>query len=138
MPRSIRVTAGKPQCLAISVAFDDHGEIVPSRGVTSSSVPLCVTGGGCRSVGQDAFELVLTRSVQRLLQMNEMPEFGIDLQTWKVCNCGLQQFFPTECREGVASSELEELRHDEQVMVKRDFTRKRAQAAERHALKLPS
>jgi hypothetical protein len=29
------------------------------------------------------------------------------------------------------------LRHDEQMMVKRDFTRNRTVAAERHALKLP-
>jgi len=42
-PRSMRPTAGRPQCFAMSVAFDDQGEIVPSRGVTSSSVPCWTT-----------------------------------------------------------------------------------------------
>jgi hypothetical protein len=70
--------------------------------------------------------------------MNEMPEFGVDLQAGQIGSHGLKQFFPTECREGVASSEPEELRHDGQMMVKRDFTRNRTVAAERHALKSPS
>src|SRR3990167_7628665 len=33
-PRSIRFTAFNSHSWAISVAFDDHGEIVPSRGTT--------------------------------------------------------------------------------------------------------
>jgi hypothetical protein len=32
--RSIRVTAVSPEVWAMSVAFDDHGEIVPRRGTT--------------------------------------------------------------------------------------------------------
>ena len=35
-PRSMRATAPSPQLRAMSVAFDDHGEIVPRRGTTSS------------------------------------------------------------------------------------------------------
>ncbi len=31
--RSIRVIDASPQTCAMSVAFDDHGDIVPSRGV---------------------------------------------------------------------------------------------------------
>ena len=38
-PRSMRRTAASPQLRAMSVAFDDHGEIVPGRGTTSSSAP---------------------------------------------------------------------------------------------------
>ena len=33
-PRSIRRSASSPQLRAISVAFDDHGEMVPKRGST--------------------------------------------------------------------------------------------------------
>ena len=32
-------TASSPQCRAMSVAFDDHGEMVPMRGTTSMSSP---------------------------------------------------------------------------------------------------
>ena len=39
MPRSMRATADRPQLRAMSVAFDDHGEIVPGRGTTSRSAP---------------------------------------------------------------------------------------------------
>ena len=35
MPRSKRVILAKPQLWAISVDFDDQGEIVPGRGVTN-------------------------------------------------------------------------------------------------------
>jgi hypothetical protein len=35
----MRVTAAKPHWRAISVAFDDQGEMVPRRGVTSFSAP---------------------------------------------------------------------------------------------------
>ncbi len=35
MPRSMRVTAARPQTCAMSVALLDHGEIVPGRGTTS-------------------------------------------------------------------------------------------------------
>ena len=40
MPRSMRVTAVRPQLCAMSVAFDDQGEIVPGRGTTSNRVPV--------------------------------------------------------------------------------------------------
>ncbi len=36
VPRSTRTTADSPQLCTMSVAFDDHGEIVPGRGTTSS------------------------------------------------------------------------------------------------------
>jgi hypothetical protein len=39
VPRSIRAILAKPQLRAISVALLLHGEIVPKRGVTSSSSP---------------------------------------------------------------------------------------------------
>src|SRR6266581_6812950 len=39
MPRSTRRTASRPHRRAISVAFDDHGEIVPTRGTLSSMRP---------------------------------------------------------------------------------------------------
>src|SRR5712691_5292603 len=39
MPRSTRRTAARPHRRAISVAFDDHGEIVPRRGTLSSMRP---------------------------------------------------------------------------------------------------
>ena len=34
MPRSTRAMPFSPQLRKMSVAFDDHGEIVPFRGVT--------------------------------------------------------------------------------------------------------
>lgn len=37
MPRSMRSSADRPQFRAISVAFDDHGETVPKRGVTRNN-----------------------------------------------------------------------------------------------------
>src|SRR6266704_1993229 len=39
VPRSTRRTASRPHRRAISVAFDDHGEIVPRRGTLSSMRP---------------------------------------------------------------------------------------------------
>jgi hypothetical protein len=47
VPRSMRVTAAKPHWRAISVAFDDQGEMVPRRGVTSLSVPAGAFPAGC-------------------------------------------------------------------------------------------
>ena len=47
VPRSMRVTAAKPHWRAISVAFDDQGEMVPRRGVTSFSVPAGSLPAGC-------------------------------------------------------------------------------------------
>jgi hypothetical protein len=38
-PRSMRSTASRPLFAAMSVAFDDHGEMVPTRGVTRKSSP---------------------------------------------------------------------------------------------------
>src|SRR5438093_1153275 len=38
-PRSMRRTASRPQRRAISLAFDDHGEMVPRRGTLSSMRP---------------------------------------------------------------------------------------------------
>ena len=37
VPRSMRRTKSRPHSRAMSVALDDHGEIVPNRGVTSTS-----------------------------------------------------------------------------------------------------
>ena len=48
--RSMRITLAKPHWRAMSVAFDDHGEIVPSRGTTSN----CVPGGTCGDAGMAA------------------------------------------------------------------------------------
>src|SRR5512139_1639235 len=39
VPRSSRRTAESPHCRAMSVAFDDQGEMVPSRGVTRTARP---------------------------------------------------------------------------------------------------
>ena len=44
-PRSMRVTAVRPEVWAMSVAFDDHEEIVPSRGTTRRTrTPSSVAG----------------------------------------------------------------------------------------------
>ena len=43
MPRSMRSMCAKPQLCAMSVALDDHGEIVPMRGVIKKR--LCVASG---------------------------------------------------------------------------------------------
>src|SRR5262245_13487188 len=40
VPRSIRRTASRPQLRAMSVALDDQGEIVPSRGTTRREGPV--------------------------------------------------------------------------------------------------
>ena len=40
VPRSTRRTECNPQLRAMSVAFDDHGDSVPIRGVTNRSEPL--------------------------------------------------------------------------------------------------
>ena len=57
MPRSMRATAVRPQLCAMSVAFDDQGEIVPGRGTTSSRVPVAgVSLGRFGTVRQQALE----------------------------------------------------------------------------------
>ena len=43
----MRITFDKPQLWAMSVALDDHGDTVPKRGSTSSSVP---RGSPCAGV----------------------------------------------------------------------------------------
>jgi hypothetical protein len=35
MTRSMRLTAARPQMWAMSVALEDHGEMVPGRGATT-------------------------------------------------------------------------------------------------------
>ena len=40
MPRSMRRTFARPQLRAMSVAFDDQGYNVPTRGVMSINAPL--------------------------------------------------------------------------------------------------
>ena len=50
LPRSMRATASRPQTCAMSVAFDDQGEIVPGRGTVSSSCP-GPSGGDALPVG---------------------------------------------------------------------------------------
>ena len=46
MPRSILRTPPSPQLRAMSVALDDHGEMVPSRGTTRNSSPAGSPAGG--------------------------------------------------------------------------------------------
>ena len=51
MPRSMRRTAPSPHACAISVALLDQGEIVPSRGTTSThstAPPAPPAAAGCR------------------------------------------------------------------------------------------
>src|SRR5690554_807516 len=43
MPRSTRTSLLKPHWCAMSVAFDDHGEIVPRRGTVTSVAPSVVS-----------------------------------------------------------------------------------------------
>ena len=42
-PRSIRVTFVSPQMCAMSVAFEDHGDIVPGRGATTCTRPVTLS-----------------------------------------------------------------------------------------------
>jgi hypothetical protein len=46
MPRSTRTILSKPHWWAMSVAFEDQGEIVPSRGVTISRLPAGASPSG--------------------------------------------------------------------------------------------
>ena len=46
VPRSMRTILSKPHWWAMSVAFDDHGEIVPRRGVTTRRLPTGASPSG--------------------------------------------------------------------------------------------
>ena len=72
-PRSMRATAPRPQLRAMSVAFDDHGEIVPSRGTTSSV--RCASGVAARRAGRRsaAARASRARRVERTRDLDEMP-----------------------------------------------------------------
>ena len=64
----MRRMAESPQFVAISVAFDDHGEIVPGRGTTTKSSPI---GGNIvivGAVGQQAIERLALGGGERALE----------------------------------------------------------------------
>jgi hypothetical protein len=48
----MRATFARPQLAAMSVAFDDHGEIVPGRGTTSSNSPSSPRLSPCSPPGE--------------------------------------------------------------------------------------
>ena len=75
-PRSMRVTTSSPQLRAMSVAFDDHGDIVPEArhdeqaDVARASVVSIVD----RAVCQQAVERRVLGSVERTRDLDEVPE----------------------------------------------------------------
>jgi hypothetical protein len=76
MPRSMRFTAAKPQFLAMSVAFELQGDIVPRRGVTSSSSPAGGTGNSSGNA-QQILEPRCFGVIQRCVELDEIPVFGV-------------------------------------------------------------
>jgi hypothetical protein len=52
----MRTIGSSPQLLAMSVAFDDHGETVPGRGTTIEAVAVFRAFAVVRTVGQQAVE----------------------------------------------------------------------------------
>ena len=62
----------------MSVAFDDQGEIVPSRGVTSTSAAGAGALGRRRAVGQQPAEDVALARVGLARDLDEVPELRRD------------------------------------------------------------
>ena len=62
----------------MSVAFDDHGEIVPGRGTTTMSSPLVGNIGIVGAVGQEPIERFALRAGKRAFDGDEMPVVGRD------------------------------------------------------------
>src|SRR5512140_63488 len=101
MQRSILVTAESPHTWAMSVAFDDHGEVVPIRGVTknvmvstepagltrgpSSSGPYASSLSSCDASVAESGRWVTTRWIQLAVRPRNPGHTARPLATMRAC-----------------------------------------------------
>ncbi len=96
----MRFTAASPQICAMSVAFDDHGEMVPGRGATILEQALDLGARASRTLGEECSTTVRSAALRSEVNSATCTNSALSFRAGSPARQGLEQFLEAEIREG--------------------------------------